>query len=204
MAEETEEKKPAAKKTSAAAGTAKKSTAAKKPAARKPAARKTSTAKKPAAKKPAAKKAAAPRKTAAPKAAASKPASATKTEAAAEPKAAKQKAEAPKDTPHQEDAGAKVDKDAIIAELKEKDWLEVFFRGIFMLGYGVLASVVLWVTFALAVVQFVVMVLTGKPNASITRFIRGCAKYIEDVLDFLSFRTDEKPFPLGKDIPDGN
>lgn len=208
MAETENEKKPAAKKPAA-----KKTTTRKTTSARKTAAAKTTATKKPVARKTATGKSTTTRKTAAAKStvkakAEPKPQAAPKQETPTTSAESTKARDASKsenlysDSENTKDSS--VDKDKIIAELKDKDWLEVVFRGLFMVLYGFVASGVLTVTFGLSIIQFIVMILLGEPNALITRFVRGCAKYIEDVLDFMSFRTDERPFPLGKDLPDGD
>lgn len=216
MAETEENKKPAAKKPAA-----KKTTTRKTATTRKASAAKTPAAKKPATRKTAASKASTSKTTSSKSTTTRKPAAAKKPSTKTPKPQVASEQDAPKtaaESVQAEDATASenasrgsesaqdsaVDKDKIMAELKDKDWLEVVFRGLFMVLFGFVASGVLTVTFGLSIIQFIVMILLGEPNALITRFVRGCAKYIEDVLDFLSFRTDDRPFPLGKDLPDGD
>ncbi|MCJ9428983.1 DUF4389 domain-containing protein [Kordiimonas marina] len=171
----------------------KRTTTAKKPAAKTTA--KTSTAKKAAPKKSAAK----------PKAAAAKATGAT-AKAATPPEAEAPKAEAPKAESASADSAAAshtISEDAqeFIAELKEKDWGTYLVRGIFMLVFGFLSWLAISFCFLLAGIQFVILILTGGPNDVVTKAIMTAGNYIADVMAYLSFKTDERPFPLGKPLP---
>ena len=70
-----------------------------------------------------------------------------------------------------------------------------------MVLFGFLANIALMVTFTLAVVQFFVMVGTGKPNQMVTSFITRLATYIGQSLNFLSFKTEDRPFPVELELP---
>ena len=115
-----------------------------------------------------------------------------------------QKATSPEANASTEDAGksdSAFDKDTVIKELKEKDWGTVVLRGVFMLIFGILCQLALYVVFVLAVVQFLIMIGTGKPNPSITAAIATAASYMRQTMDYLSFKTEEKPFPFDKEFP---
>lgn len=210
MSEEKETRKPAAKKAPA-----------KKPVAKKAAPKKTTATRAAATRKPAARKAsakpAAAAKTAAKKPAVKKPAAA-KPEPAEKRETASKPAEGPSSTgpseaneqqsTHQanQDTGSgdttyAFDADDIRRELKDKDWAAVALRGAFMLLFGFLAWIAISVSFLLAGLQFIMLVLTGGPNEFLRKVIMVLGRYIVDVMQFLSFESDERPFPLGKDLP---
>jgi len=199
MAEATENKVPA-KKTKAA-----KKPPAKKPAAAKAAAKSKTAAKAPTkkavAKKPAAKKAAV-KKTPAKKKVA--PKAAAETTAPVEDvtvKVAPQPAPKPEAESTEESTHAGFDSEKLITELKEKDWGTIATRAFFMVFFGFLANLALGVTFVLALLQFVLMVGTGKPNHTVTSIISRLATYIGQALNFLSFKSEDKPFPMDLDLP---
>ncbi len=102
----------------------------------------------------------------------------------------------------QTEAHAGFDSEKLIAELKEKDWGTIVIRGLFMIFFGFLANLALMATFLLALVQFVMMVGSGKPNKMITSIISRLGKYIGQTLSFLSFKTEDKPFPIDLDLPE--
>lgn len=218
MAEAAKKKAPAKKTTTKVAASKKAAQVkAKKPAkaAAKPAAKK-AVAKKPAAKKTAAKKPAVKRP-------AVKKAAAEKTTAIEDVKVENIRAEdTPSTKPNADQSASKkpdadnggsgshadgsgshagFDSERLIAELKEKDWGTIATRAFFMVFFGFLANIALMVTFILALVQFILMVGTGRPNHSVTSIILRLATYIGQALNFLSFRTEDKPFPMDLDLP---
>ncbi|NVJ71208.1 MAG: DUF4389 domain-containing protein [Alphaproteobacteria bacterium] len=87
-------------------------------------------------------------------------------------------------------------------EFKEKDWAGYAIRGALMVLFGFLAWFATLANFVLAGVQFVILILTGRPNELIRRIIMVLGRYIVDVMQYLSFESDEPPFPLGKDFPE--
>ena len=79
-----------------------------------------------------------------------------------------------------------------------KHWL----RLVFMLLFAALlqlASLVMWI---LVAVQFVFSLITGEDNLHLRRFGHSLSTYIYDVLKFLCYSSEEKPFPFA-DWPEG-
>jgi hypothetical protein len=71
-----------------------------------------------------------------------------------------------------------------------------WFRLIFMLLFAAvlqLASIVMWV---LVITQFFFSLITGEDNRYLRRFGHSLSTYIYDVLKFLCYSSDEKPFPF--------
>jgi hypothetical protein len=56
-----------------------------------------------------------------------------------------------------------------------------------------LASIVMWVVVA---VQFLFSLITGEDNLPLRRFGHSLSTYIYDVLKFLCYSSEEKPFPF--------
>ena len=77
-------------------------------------------------------------------------------------------------------------------------------RGFYMLGYGILAYFTFWVLIVMAIVQLIVVAIDGKPNSDLRRFARNTVQYLWELLAFLVFASDERPFPFGPfpNIPD--
>lgn len=78
-----------------------------------------------------------------------------------------------------------------------------WFRLIFMLLFAAvlqLASIVMWV---LVITQFFFSLITGEDNQHLRRFGHALSTYIYDVLKFLCYSSDEKPFPFA-DWPAGH
>ena len=89
-------------------------------------------------------------------------------------------------------------------DLKGRDWPNIIKRALLMVFFGFLAWVTLFVAFFLAATQVVFTIFAGGPNSALTRLIKQGANYIHDVLDYLSFASDECPFPFGRNLPEAD
>ncbi|GEM_PF-1901526 len=69
-------------------------------------------------------------------------------------------------------------------------------RGLFMLLFAALFHVTAAVTGAVAVVQFLWKLITGDTNPRLLRFGEDLARYFYQIMQFLTFNTEEKPFPF--------
>lgn len=76
-------------------------------------------------------------------------------------------------------------------------WLRLVFMVIFYLIVG-LASMV---ATAVVVLGFFWVLFTGEANAHLRRFGGGLAAYIADVIRYLTYNTETKPFPFEGDWP---
>jgi len=198
----------------------KKNTASKKPATSGPAARKP-TAKKLAAKKPAAKKPAA-KKPAAKKPTVKKPAasrSAAKAAAPAQASKASDKAKVSDKATINEESDMNQNQTAsekssdqnswqdseVVQDLKNRNWGYVFERALFTVLFSVIGFGAMYVAATLVFVQFIVMVVMGKPNDLIKVWTVWLADYIATVLQYLSYQTEDKPMPFAPEqAPDAS
>lgn len=73
-----------------------------------------------------------------------------------------------------------------------KHWLRLVFMLLFAAVLQ-LASLVMWI---LVAVQFVFSLITGEDNQHLRRFGHSLSTYIYDVLKFLCYSSEEKPFPF--------
>lgn len=73
-----------------------------------------------------------------------------------------------------------------------KHWLRLLFM-VFFAAILQLASVIMWV---LVIVQFLFSLITGQDNQQLRRFGHSLSRYIYDVLRFLVYSSEEKPFPF--------
>ena len=84
-------------------------------------------------------------------------------------------------------------KEEVKKNLKDTNaWLRVLFMILFGCIYS-LAIIVMWV---LVLFQLTFSLLTGSPNTKIEPFSRQLSKYIYEILLYLSYNTEEKPFPF--------
>jgi hypothetical protein len=72
----------------------------------------------------------------------------------------------------------------------------IWIRGLFMLlmalAYQVSGTVLCIVT----IIQFLIMLMKDTPNARLVSFGRGMGRYLQQIVNFLTFATEELPFPF--------
>ncbi len=73
-----------------------------------------------------------------------------------------------------------------------KHWIRLVYMVLFALFLQV-ASVVMW---ALVVVQFLFALITGSDNTNLRKFGDSLSKYIYHALRFLTYNSEEKPYPF--------
>lgn len=83
------------------------------------------------------------------------------------------------------------------------DKRNIWMRGLFMLLMGFASQVCGTVICIVTVFQFVMMLLTNTPNAHIVSFGRSLGRYMQQIVNFLTFATEEIPFPFS-DWPSGD
>jgi hypothetical protein len=90
--------------------------------------------------------------------------------------------------------------DAIQTHVKSRStWLRLFFMIVFVFVGGIARIV----TGAVVVVQFFWVLLTGDRNEPLLNFGRSLATFIYQIVRFLTFNTEERPFPFDLDWPAG-
>ena len=69
-------------------------------------------------------------------------------------------------------------------------------RLLYAFAYGIVAWFVIHLIFLLAIVQFVVLAVTGHLNEELKRFSFSLVQYLWELLAFVTFVRDEQPFPI--------
>jgi len=72
----------------------------------------------------------------------------------------------------------------------------MWMRGLFMLLLILALHISGTAIFIVAVIQFVMLLLAGKPNARLVTFGRSLGRYLQQIVNFLTFATEEMPFPF--------
>ena len=75
---------------------------------------------------------------------------------------------------------------------------EIWKRALFMLLFLVLYSVAEIVLQILALVQLVLVLVTGGANDKLLRLGSSLAIYVRQVFSYLTFNTEEQPFPMSE------
>lgn len=89
----------------------------------------------------------------------------------------------------------------VIEDLKGRDWGQIVSRALLMFFFGVLGTFALYLAFFLALTQVVFSIFAGEPHQKLTGIMLQLGGYVKDVIAYLSFASDDLPFPFGKDIP---
>ena len=74
----------------------------------------------------------------------------------------------------------------------KNNWIRGLYILLFAILYGI-AEIVLW---AIVLYQFGSQLLAGHPNNRLLAFSRGLNAYIYQILQYISYRSDEKPYPF--------
>jgi hypothetical protein len=82
--------------------------------------------------------------------------------------------------------------DKKISLLNSNTWI----RGAYMVLFGLLLVVARLVISIVVVVQFVFVLLVGADNQNLRNLGQGLAKWVYQTLMFLTFNSEEKPFPF--------
>ncbi|MBU3002066.1 DUF4389 domain-containing protein [Paraglaciecola arctica] len=80
--------------------------------------------------------------------------------------------------------------------------LETWKRGLFMVLFAIISGVAKLLVTLVAIFQFITVLFKGQTNETTLPLGQSLSTYIYQITLFLTFNTDEMPFPF-KDYPDG-
>lgn len=72
----------------------------------------------------------------------------------------------------------------------------IWLRGLFMLLMAMIYHLSGTLLFIIAILQFLFALLNGAPNARLQAFGRSLGRYVQHIVRFLSFDTEQMPFPF--------
>lgn len=81
-------------------------------------------------------------------------------------------------------------------EKRQSNAKETTIRLLYAILFSVIYYVALFVVGAIILFQFGFTYLTGQHNEKLLVFSGSLNRYVLQILDFLSFRTDQKPYPF--------
>ena len=70
-------------------------------------------------------------------------------------------------------------------------------RGLYMLLFIFLMGVAKFVMFVVVIMQFVVVLFTAQTNDNLARFGKSLSGYQYQIMLFLTYNSEIKPFPIG-------
>ena len=107
-------------------------------------------------------------------------------------------ADQPMDHVPNDDGVAREDKNDIEKNVKAKStWL----RLVFMFAMAIAWSIAVFVTGWVVVVNFFYVLFTGKTNSRLTEFGQALATYLYQVIRFMTFNTETRPYPIDAEWP---
>ena len=74
-------------------------------------------------------------------------------------------------------------------------------RLVFMVVFIVLANVAAIVATVVVILGFLWVLFTGETNAQLRDAGRSLAAYFQEIIRYLTYNTDQKPYPLGGEWP---
>jgi hypothetical protein len=77
--------------------------------------------------------------------------------------------------------------------------LDTWKRGLFMIVFAIISGVAKLVVTLVAVFQFITLLFKGQTNEAVIPLGQNLSTYLYQITLFLTFKTDEMPFPF----PDG-
>ncbi|BAN34850.1 putative lipase [Sulfuricella denitrificans skB26] len=72
----------------------------------------------------------------------------------------------------------------------------IWLRGVFMILFGILYSLAGTVLFVVVLLQFILVLIGSAPNTRLLSFGRSLGSYVQQIVNFQTFNTEEKPFPF--------
>ena len=82
------------------------------------------------------------------------------------------------------------------------DWLnkkstgKTLIRGLYMVLFWIFLTFTVYILGFVVLVQFLFMLISGKPNANLLGAGKNIVKYLKHTADFLMFNTEKLPFPF--------
>lgn len=76
--------------------------------------------------------------------------------------------------------------------------VDKWIRFVFMILFVLIAYVVRFIVWLIAAVQFIYLLFVGKPQKDLLSFGDSLSRYVYQIMQFLMFVTEDKPFPFAK------
>lgn len=84
---------------------------------------------------------------------------------------------------------------------KDRDWQSLAIRVLYIAAFGVLGWLAFLAAIVMTAIQVVLTILLGTPNETLQSWVCSIGKYLSEVFEYISWRTEERPFPLDRPAP---
>lgn len=98
------------------------------------------------------------------------------------------------DTNSKEDSSNQSSTDAL--NKKSEKNAETFSRIFYTVLFALIGWITLWVFAFVVIIQFGFLLITGQVNKNLKGFNKEIGLFLYDMIKFLSFQSNEKPFPF--------
>ena len=81
---------------------------------------------------------------------------------------------------------------------------ETWKRAVFMLFFLAVISMTEFVIYSLVILQFITVLLSGKPNEWLTEFGGELSVFVYNIFSYLTYNSEQRPFPFSAwpgDVP---
>ena len=85
--------------------------------------------------------------------------------------------------------------DELKARLKDQN---IWIHFLHLILYGVAFFLLTWILLGMVVLHFALRLLTGEPNPELQKFGKSLSVYMAQIIQFASFNSELKPFPLSE------
>lgn len=89
-----------------------------------------------------------------------------------------------------------VEAEETVKDSKSDKNSETFSRVFYTVLFGIIGWITVWVFCCVVLIQFGFLLITGKVNNNLKEFNKEIGLYLFDMIKYLSFQTNEKPFPF--------
>ena len=77
-----------------------------------------------------------------------------------------------------------------------KDYRNIWIRGIYMILMFFALHLSISIVFIITIIQFIIMLMNEKLNDRLSLLGKDLGQYIQQVINFLTFASEVKPFPF--------
>jgi hypothetical protein len=82
--------------------------------------------------------------------------------------------------------------------------VDTWLRGLFIIIYGIVFYVLFWIIWLVVIFQFIMKVITGGLNENVMNFSGGLTRYAYQILNYVTFQSEERPWPFSPWPAGGN
>lgn len=74
----------------------------------------------------------------------------------------------------------------------------IWVRGFFMILFFMVGYIIRCLVLLISFFQFIYTICCGKPNTKLLQFGNGLGAYVYQIIMFITFNTEEKPYPFAE------